>query len=225
MRKRKVGLAVLLGTAAIGIATAAVHDVSRTVTRADAVAATALLADRSNVPAAVGSFTDEVALAGAVQAAVLAAAPVNSGIPEGQPRELADLVRARKGLCFDRSRAIETVLRSRGFETRHASIYSTAETGSALKSLATPRTESHAITEMKTSRGWMAIDSNYRWIGLTSDGQPMSLAEIRANPQQRWHQVARTPLPPIYRRPFTFVFGLIVNASSAAGRMRRSNRT
>ncbi len=207
-KRRKRGLAALLVLAALGVGVAATHDVSRAVSPGDATAAKTLLASRPNVPDRTASFADEVALAIAVQDAVLAAAPINDGIPEGQPRELADLMRARKGLCFDRSRAIETILRSRGFEVRHASIYSTAETGSALRSLATPRTESHAITEMKTSRGWMAIDSNNRWMGLTAAGEPLSLAAIRAEPRRLWHPAAREPLPPIYRKPFTYVYGL-----------------
>ena len=208
-RKRRThGLVALFILAALGVGVAVTHDVSRAVSPADSATARTLLASRAGVPAEAAGFAHEVAIAVAVQDAVLAAAPLNEGIPEGTSRELTDLVRAGKGLCFDRSRAIETILRSRGFEVRHASIYSTAETGSAIKSLATPRTESHAITEMKTRRGWMAIDSNNRWIGLTASGEPVDLAEISATPQRMWHPAVIEPLPPIYRKPFTWVYGL-----------------
>ena len=202
-------LAVIAFVAVAAVTIAATHDVPTRVTAADTAAANALLGDEIAAPAAPESFAEEIALIGAVQDRVLAAAPENEGIPEGQPRELADLMRFGKGLCFDRSRAIETILRSLGFETRHAAIYSTAATGSALKSIATPRTPSHAVTEVKTRGGWLLVDSNQRWIGLTADGRAIDLGELRRQADRRWHPLVRTPLPPIYADGrFTFVYGL-----------------
>ena len=68
-----------------------------------------------------------------IQDAVLAHAPIDAGFSLNQPREPEYLDKARKGLCYDRSRAIEKTLTLMGFEVRHAAIYSTAKTGSALK--------------------------------------------------------------------------------------------
>ncbi|HEX7930256.1 MAG TPA: hypothetical protein VF470_05045, partial [Sphingomicrobium sp.] len=53
------------------------------------------------------SFDEEVALILHVQDRVLAASPEERGIALNRPREIEDLVRARHGACFDRSRAIE----------------------------------------------------------------------------------------------------------------------
>jgi len=87
-------------------------------------------------------------------------------------------------------------------------MYSTVETGSAWGALTTPDTISHAITEVKTSRGWMVVDSKTRWAGLTADGRPLDLADVRDNPKQRWNAKVKSGLPEIYGAPFTYVYGL-----------------
>lgn len=147
-----------------------------------------------------GSFDDEVDLIRAVQTAVLRAAPIDKGLPEGAPRELPDLIRAGYGLCYDRSRAIETVLRFYGFETRHASVYATDER-SAVEALLTRQSPSHAVSEVLTQRGWMLVDSNAPWLGL-KDGQPVDLAHVAAHPS------GTAGATSILGRPFTWIYGL-----------------
>jgi hypothetical protein len=202
--RRNVGLA-FAGVAAVCAIVLAVHNVPLTPTPADAAALRKLIPEAHARPS---DFQQQIALILNVQDRVLSAAPEQDGIPLDQPRELGDLLRARHGACFDRSRAIETALRAYGFETRHAAIYSTAETKSALRSLATRDNLSHAITEVRTERGWMIVHSNTRWAGLTADGKPADLAAVRAAPRQKWSPLVRSPLPDIYRRPFTWVYGL-----------------
>ncbi|QNP42280.1 hypothetical protein H9L15_07855 [Sphingomonas daechungensis] len=154
------------------------------------------------------TFDEQVAFILRVQNRVLAASPEERGIPLGRSREIVDLLRAGHGACFDRSRAIETALKANGFRTRHASMYSTAKSGSALRSLLTPDTTSHALTEVETSRGWMIVDSKTHWAGLTADGRPVDLEAVRANPKLRWSSAVKDPLPEIYGGPLTWVYGL-----------------
>lgn len=201
-------LLVLLGLAAVLIT----HDVSTALTQDDAVYAERILSEtghgdivRQDPPA---TFDDQVRTILAVQDAVLSTAPKNEGLPLGQPRELRELYEAKRGLCFDRSRAIEKILASLGFEVRHASVYSTEEAGK-LKALLTPRTPSHAVTEVKTARGWLVIDSNRRWIGLTDDGKPVDLDTLRdAGDGQAWDPRLKEDMSPILGGPFTYLFGL-----------------
>ena len=87
-------------------------------------------------------------------------------------------------------------------------MYSTAAAGSVLGALATPDTLSHALTEVRTRRGWMIVDSKTRWAGLTADGRPIDLREVREKADQRWSEAVRAPLPEIYGAPFTWVYGL-----------------
>jgi len=153
-------------------------------------------------------FSSQIDTILAVQRAVLAAAPVDEGIPLGRPRELPDLLQAGKGLCYDRSRAIETVLNALGFETRHLYVISTAETQSLAASMATRGTPSHAVTEVRTKKGWMLIDSNSQWIGLTADGEVVTAVELRQAPDQVWDARSKDKPMAIFSRPYRVIYGL-----------------
>ena len=127
------------------------------------------------------SYTEQLELIKLIQKSVLTVAAPNIGIEKRKTREPKDLYLKKAGLCFDRSRVIEKILRYYGFKTRHISIYSTKETGSILKSLVTPGIKSHALSEVKTSKGWLVIDSNEEWVALDNKNQPISISEIIKN--------------------------------------------
>lgn len=188
----------------------ALHDVPTTATAEDA-AAVAKIVEGATPPSAQRSFAKEIATIRAVQVAVLTAAPVNEGIPLGQPREPADLLAAKKGLCFDRSRAIEKALTLAGIENRHAYVYESDGWVEDLTALAKQGVTSHAVTEARTSKGWMVIDSNVRWIGLTASGDAISLAEIEREPGLAggaWDSGNADPIASIFTHDFAYVFGL-----------------
>jgi hypothetical protein len=190
----KVGALAALTAA---VAAAAINNVSDAVPPTQRAAAYSLM---RGVKPATG-FDAQVAFISAVQDRVLKAAPSNWGIPLGHPRELTDVLTAHHGFCFDRSRAIETVLRAYGFKARHIAIYNTAKTGSAVKSLFKPKIGSHALTEVQTDRGWLLVDPNRRWIGLTRDGKVGSLHHFAG---EEW----RSEPTPILKKPFVYVRGL-----------------
>lgn len=156
------------------------------------------------------TFNEQVNTILAVQDAVLSTAPENKGIPFDRPRELSDLYAARSGLCFDRSRAIDKILKHLGFEVRHAAIYSTKSTGNRIASLLTPKTPSHAVTEVKTARGWLVVDPNRRWISLTAEGRPVDLETLQDMDAsaQSWDPRVTKRAGGIFRGPFTYVIGL-----------------
>lgn len=210
-RRHWVLAGVGLVSAVLMVAVAAVHNVSVEPTPEDRAAAEAILSRNgaSVVLSRPATFAEEIDLILAVQAAVLDAAPVDEEIPQGQAREPQDLLTHGKGLCFDRSRAIEKMLKLAGLETRHIAVYSTRETGSALVSLATPQVSSHAVSEVRTSRGWIVVDSNDRWIGLSQAGEPYSMAEIRGrNEPVRWSERVPATINGIFEAPFTWLYGL-----------------
>lgn len=151
------------------------------------------------------SYEQQIEFIKRVQDSVLTVAPLNKGLPYGQEREPRDLYEAKVGLCFDRSRVIEKILRFNGFETRHIFIYSIKNSNS-LKAFATPNVPSHAVTEVKTGRGWLVIDSNDSWISLDTEGNPVSMEILTENKTINWQN---SP-PVIYSdiAPFTFVYGL-----------------
>ncbi|HTI39450.1 MAG TPA: transglutaminase domain-containing protein [Vicinamibacterales bacterium] len=192
------------------MATAAWHRVDDSLTTEDVQYIPRFLAGIPAIGAASArQYGDEVQFIGRVQEAVLRIAPLNEGIPKDSPREPRDVFEAHRGLCYDRSRAIEKILRYSGFETRHIALYAIAPNGSALHALLASGTPSHAITEVRTQRGWLVVDSNNPWLSLDSSNLPVSMTRIRDAARGAAHLAWRTPPPnEIYQHPFTFVYGL-----------------
>ena len=155
------------------------------------------------------TYQDELNFIVAVQHSVLQIAPGNEGLPCCKKREPKELYMAKTGLCYDRSRVIEKVLRYYGFTTRHISLYSKAKTDSAIKALMTPGVSSHAITEVLTKRGWLVVDSNAPWVSTDINNEPMSISDIQAKIDNssliQWKQ---NPPTDIYLKPFVFLYGL-----------------
>ena len=102
-------------------------------------------------------------------------------MPYGTKREPKDVFEAKAGLCYDRSRVIEKILNFYGFKTRHVAIYSTVSSPFALLSLVTPGINSHAVTEVKTSKGWLVVDSNELFLSVGKDNEPISIEEIQTS--------------------------------------------
>lgn len=157
----------------------------------------------------MATYEDELEFIVAVQRAVLTIAPGMEGIPLGHKREPRDLYEAKTGLCFDRSRVIEKVLRYAGFDARHVFILSKKNTGSAIKALIAAAVSSHAVTEVATKNGWLIVDSNAPWVSTDINGQPISIHEMQYQVENsmsiRWR---KEPPAGIYGKPFTFVYGL-----------------
>lgn len=187
------------------------HDVSTALTQEDAAYAERMLRDTGHgdvLTKAPRSFEDQIRTVLAVQDAVLSIASENVGLPLGAPRELRELYQAKQGLCYDRSRAIEKVLSHLGLQVRHAAVYATTD-ANVFRALLTPRTRSHAVTEVKTERGWLLIDSNKRWIGLTEDGDPLDLGELQEKAvDRRWDARVPETMSSVLSGPFTYLYGL-----------------
>lgn len=211
-RKIRAPIAILVflvvGLAAF-LAIAVTHNVSTSVDPQDARAAALLMQKRGIQLKKPANFDDQLNMILQVQDAVISLAPLaQPGIPVNQPRELVDLEHAKKAECFDRSRAIETILRLSGFTVRHFNLYSTVGSQSALGAVLHARAPSHSLTEVLTSRGWMLIDSNYRYVGLTDDNQVFGIAMLRKHLDLRLNRRFKEPMPIKLRRPFTWVYGL-----------------
>ena len=194
----------------LGVAVAGWHQVNDSVTPEDARYIQRFLAGIPPVGAvSVRQYPEELQFIGRVQDAVLRIAPLNEPIPKDSPREPRDLYEAHRGLCYDRSRAIEKILRYSGFQTRHIAIYAIAPNSSAAHALLTRGTPSHAVTEVLTRRGWLVVDSNDRWLSLDASNTPVPMQTIRAAAVGTAHPAWITAPPnEIYLHPFTFVYGL-----------------
>ena len=119
--------------------------------------------------------------------------------------------RADQVSCYYRSRAIEQILRRLGYEVRHAAIYLVTENGSAIVSLLTPQISSHAVSEVKTARVWILVDSNARWIGPTREGSTIGLAQLRNDSRVAdllWDSRVKDNINDIFQSDFVYVIGL-----------------
>ncbi len=135
------------------------------------------------------SFDQQVALIRRVQQEVFLRAPLGDGIPDYESREPADLMRrVRHGLCYDRSRAFDKAFDYLGFESRHVYILFKQDR-SFVRALLHHGQASHAVTEVKTSKGWMLVDSNTEWIALTRQGEPVDADAV----WQRYSEFDKAP--------------------------------
>jgi hypothetical protein len=136
------------------------------------------------------NFEQEIALIRQVQSVVFNRAPFGEGIPDYETREPADLMRFGQGLCFDRSRMFDKAFKYMGMPTRHVYMLY-RQNRPFITALFTYGQPSHAVTEVKTSKGWMLVDSNTEWIGLTRAGQPVSADDV-------WRRYAEFERAPLY---------------------------
>jgi hypothetical protein len=217
-RRRAASGRFVIAAAALAAAVgfAAYNNVASDLTDEDRLYIRKILDEGGHAGIAEGSararpFDEQIRIVAAVQDAVLSIAPRNEPIALDRPREPKDLYALRHGWCYDRTRSIEKALGFVGLRTRHAAVYSTRDTGNSLRSLLTPQIDSHAVTEVATKNGWMVVDPNARWIGLTAGGRAVTLAALQAQPSLReaaWDRAARDAINPIFRNGFTYVIGL-----------------
>ena len=205
----------ILGFTGFLVGVAAVHNVETAATDEDRFYGAQIL-ERAGYDPALDAFGDlnifdnQIVAILAVQDAVLKATPIEEGLAHGRPREPKNVLTEGMGICFDRSRTIEKILTSLEFENRHLAIYSTREHG-PLRALMTPRTDSHALTEVKTGKGWILVDSNARWIGLDADGNIYNAADIQTRDPSTMTWAPEVPEQiswRLFNEPFTYVIGL-----------------
>jgi hypothetical protein len=218
VRPRRVKWVFFSGAmlAALAFATfIAAHNVPVALTEADLEAIPQLLsaAGKPHLTRNVAdgrSFEAQTAIVAEVQAAVLATAPKTDPIDFNHEREPKDLLALGYGLCFDRSRVIEKVLTYVGLPSRHVSVYSLGRSQTAIGALLALGTKSHALTEVRTEKGWMAVDPDIAWIGLTHDGNVVSVGALQDNTTTNydWHALAKTDRNDIFRSKFTYLIGL-----------------
>ncbi|MGQ0673480.1 MAG: transglutaminase-like domain-containing protein [Hyphomicrobium sp.] len=203
-----------MAAAALAATVLAIHAVPDAATPEDRVYADRMLEAAGYVGQArdfgdLSQFENQLRAIAAVQDAVIEVAVTDAEIPFDRTREPRDAFELRKGLCYDRSRAIEKGLDALGLETRHVSVYA-VDGRTALGALLTPGNDSHALTEVRTAKGWMAVDPNVRWVGRTADGEVLTVAGLRGLDLAavRWEGGQSSPPHAIFSKPFVYILGL-----------------
>lgn len=196
----------------------AVYNVPKSITATDILYIDKILEEASYAPQALRkdqkSFTQQVEAIRAVQKSAFLTTPIDKAITAGTPREPENLYNSPHAYCFDRARYMDKALRYLGFEARYAALFGHEDGFSMLQTLTTPssetRAESHALVEVKTDDGWMAVDTRSLWIGLTKDGKPVSLHQL----QEKGYDGFAWPEPriaepwPLLKNDFYIIYGL-----------------
>jgi len=116
--------------------------------------------------------------------------------PPGKTREPSDFLNAPSLVCHTITRSLEKALVHRGFEIRHIFVLETK--GEGIWSVFKSNIESHAIVEVKTERGWLALDPHFNQIYFS--GQVTYGVD----------QIDQLHLPkhPIFKKRHLIVYGL-----------------
>ena len=147
------------------------------------------------------SFDEEISLIKEVQFDVFKRAPLGQGIPENQSREPADLMKAKQGLCYDRSRTFDKVFNYLGFETRHVYILY-KENKPFYSAILHSGQKSHAVTEVRTVKGWVMVGSNIPFVAVTKHGEPVNADDV-------WRRFSEFDNAPVYlNEPWWAIRGL-----------------
>ncbi len=158
-------------------------------------------------PAGPLTYAQEIELIRSVQELIFHKVPIGVPIPEYASREPAELFKQNSGLCYDRSRTYDKVFTWLGFESRHIYILYpehpvTGARLSFLQAIISRGINSHAVTEVKTSRGWILVDSNSVWTSVAADGSPIDADHL-------YEQAVQLPgMPGYFNRPYWAIRGL-----------------
>lgn len=155
----------------------------------------------------IRNYEQEIELIREIQSLILREAPGNEPIPEFSSREPLDLLRIKSGLCYDRSRTLDKIFSWYGFQTRHVFILFskdpiTGKSQSFWKVIFTKGANSHAVTEVKTSRGWVLVDSNSPWISAASNGEVLN-SDLIYQYTDRFDSI-----PEYFKEPYWAIRGL-----------------
>lgn len=212
LTKRSLVTGLFLGLCIVGVL--AEHEVDNRLTAEDLQTIDTVVRSRHAETGAAATAPSE----GSAQLAhirelvgkVYVAAPGLNAIPDGQPREPANVIHNGGGVCYDRSRLIEKVLRAEGYQTRHLALYRKQSRQSMWSVLTTRDTVSHAVTEVLTALGWLVIDPVTPWLAIDAAGRPVSALRIahshRGGSAIRWPE--STSVPEFYSQNFLVIFGL-----------------
>jgi hypothetical protein len=147
------------------------------------------------------SFDDEIKIIRLVQQKIINVSKGNLGIREFDSREPSDLFIKKSNMCYDRSRSIEKALNFMGFQVRHVYLLY-AESKSFMSAIFSYHQGSHAATEVKTSRGWILVDSNSAWVSLAKNNVPIPADQV-------WQSAEKfSTIPNYFKSPFWTIRGL-----------------
>lgn len=86
-----------------------------------------------------------------------------------------EFIKSNSACCFDRSRFMEQAFKYYGFKTKHVFLIGSNHLG--IFSIFF-KNNSHAVSEVLTSKGWLGVESNYKMILLDDELNVNSYEEV-----------------------------------------------
>jgi hypothetical protein len=126
------------------------------------------------------SFQSEMAFLSLLQKNVFEAI-THGKISPDKFGNVAEYFTNRTGECYDRTVLLEKIIDVYGFDFRHVYIYYAPSRGhgeTKVVDFFRKSTLSHALTEVHTAHGWMAIESNTDCVGLDRSGNLLTVKDI-----------------------------------------------
>lgn len=176
LRRRRAYLAMLAVVFLVGYLLLA-GSVDNTVTADDEAAIAQLQVD--GVCRGIAGFDAEFNCIKSIQAAIRTVVPNIKCAGKGVTIEPPQFIQRGYGCCYDRARFTEKTLRHYGFETRHVAIYDVASYG--IFGFLVPGIASHATSEVRTSKGWMGVDSNHPFLLLSDENEVFTFSNYKDN--------------------------------------------
>jgi len=112
-----------------------------------------------------------------------------------------EIIKLNTACCFDRSRITEQALQIYGFKVRHVHLNETSRRG--YFNLLMPNTNTHAVSEVLTSKGWLGVDSNEAFVLLDKNNYPNTYEKAISNGVINSHSKNN-----FYKNKMTYVIGL-----------------
>ena len=124
------------------------------------------------------TYIEELECVEAVQLSIFERYPdVSDAFEKGVTAHgVADYDERGFGSCYDRAKLIEQTLRSYDFDVRRVALF---ERQSAPWGYLKPGIRSHALSEVKTSQGWLAVESIEPFIAIDEQWRPHSMGDLR----------------------------------------------
>ena len=127
------------------------------------------------------NFAEEVDFINIIHSSILSSITNKTSIPINQSREPKDIYMLKQGECFDLSRLLEKTFQFYGYKTRHLSIYEKIGKYPLFNLFFKKGNDSHAVSQIKTSRGWLTVDSVKPWISLDNSEILFNISNIKNN--------------------------------------------
>lgn len=148
-------------------------------------------------------FQSEVECIKSMQLAKHASVPKIKCAGWAETIEPDEFLKRGYGCCFDRARLLEKALQTQGYDVRRVALYDTSVHG--WLSAFVPQIPSHAASEVKTSRGWMGVESNAKIVLVSEINAPMTFAQLYTETGRLHPDI---PLNETYKKPMSIVYGL-----------------